>query len=84
VQGWTYDGAAGDQTLMADPRDGGPPSVVTYGLGEALELLAALEDSRDALFDSDHLAVGVELEHQIAMLNRRLGFDDPQGDAGAR
>jgi hypothetical protein len=68
---------------MADPRNGEPPSSVTYGLGEALELLAALEDGRDALIDSDHLAVIVELEHQIATLNRRLGFDDSQGETGA-
>ena len=69
---------------MADPRNREPPEVVTYGVGEALELLAALEDARDALSDSDHLAVIAQLEHQIATLNRRLGFDDPQGDAGAR
>jgi hypothetical protein len=69
---------------MADPSNGEPPSVGTYSLGEALELLAALEDGRDALADRDHLAVIVQLEHQIATLNRRLGFDDPQGDPGAR
>ena len=69
---------------MADQSNQEPPEVVRYGLGEALELLAALEDARDELSDSDHLAVIVQLEYQIAVLNRRLGFDDPQGDAGAR
>jgi excisionase family DNA binding protein len=48
---------------------------VSYDLEESLELLAALEDARDVLADSDHLAVLAELEHQVAALNRKLGFD---------
>lgn len=53
-----------------------PPDQVAYGLEESLELLAAL-DGRDALLESDHLAVLAQLEHQIAVLNHKLGFDEP-------
>ncbi len=35
-----------------------------YDLGESLELLAALEDARDALADTDHLAVVALLEQR--------------------
>jgi hypothetical protein len=53
-----------------------PPDAVSYGLEEALELLAALEDARDVLAHGDHLAVLAQLEHQIAVLSRKLGFDE--------
>lgn len=43
-----------------------PPEGVSYDLDAALELRAALEDARDALADSDHLAVLAQVEHQIA------------------
>ncbi len=56
-----------------------PPSRVSYDLEEALELLAALEDARDALGDSDHLAALAQVEHQVARLSRKLGFDQPRG-----
>jgi hypothetical protein len=46
----------------------GPPEEISYNLEESLELLAALEDSRDALGSGDHLAVVAELEHEIAPL----------------
>jgi hypothetical protein len=36
---------------------------VAYDLEESLELVAALEDARDVLADSDHLAVMAQLEH---------------------
>lgn len=36
-----------------------PPRDVWYSLEDALDLLAALEDARDALIDSGHLAVVV-------------------------
>ena len=53
-----------------------PPASVTYGLEEALELLAALEEARDTLRDTEHLAGVLTLEAQIQLLSRRLGFDD--------
>ena len=56
-----------------------PPDKVSYNLEESLELVAALEDARDALADSDHLAVVAQLEHQVALLSRKLGFDQPPG-----
>ena len=59
-----------------------PPPAVEYDLEAALGLLAVLEDARDALADSDHLAVLAQLEHEIASLSRRLGFD--QGDTDGR
>ena len=61
-----------------------PPGWVSYNLEEALELLAALEDARDTLADSDHLAVVAQLEHQVAVLSRRLGFDQPLGGGDDR
>lgn len=54
----------------------GPPEQVMFGLDEALELLATLEDARDALLTSDHLAVLAGVEQQVAQLHRRLGFDE--------
>jgi hypothetical protein len=62
------------------PPDEQPPNTVVRSLDEALELLAALEDAREVTAETDHLAVLAEVEHQIVVLNRRLGFDDPQGD----
>jgi hypothetical protein len=47
-------------------------------LEEALELLAALEEARDALIETDHLTEVVRLETQIQLLSRRLGFDDTE------
>jgi len=47
-----------------------PPEAVTYTLGEALTLLAALEDARDALIESDRLAVVVMIENEIRLLGR--------------
>jgi transcription initiation factor IIE alpha subunit len=61
-----------------------PPGAVSYGLEEALELLAALEDARDALTESDHLAVLAQLEHQVARLSLKLGFgQSPGGEDGS-
>ena len=62
----------------------GPPDEVRYDLEESLELLAALEDTRDALADSDHLAVVAQLEHEIAGLSRKPGFDRPCGGGDGR
>jgi hypothetical protein len=57
-----------------------PPAQIRYYLDEALTLLGALEDARDALIDSGHLAVVVSVETEIRTLSRKLGFDDPAGD----
>ena len=51
----------------------GPPEEISYDLEESLDLLAALEDARDAL------AVVAQLEHEDARLSRKLGFDRPSG-----
>ena len=56
-----------------------PPSEVRYSLDEALSLLAAFEDARDALIQSGHLAVVVNVEAEIRLLSRRLGFRNPEG-----
>jgi hypothetical protein len=56
-----------------------PPDEVTYDLEEALELLTALEDTREVLAASDHLAVLAEIEHEVSRLLRRLGFGSPFG-----
>ena len=60
-----------------------PPDEVRYDLEESLELLAALEDARDALADSDHLTVIAQVEHEIGRLSRKLGFDRPSGGGDA-
>jgi hypothetical protein len=56
-----------------------PPEHVGYELGDALTLLGTLEDARDALIESGHLAVVVPIETEIRSLSRKLGFDDPAG-----
>jgi hypothetical protein len=58
-----------------------PPTSVRYELDEALDLLAALEDARDTLRDTEHFAGVLTLEAQIQRLSRRLGFDDGGTDA---
>lgn len=54
-----------------------------FDLEEALDLLAALEDARDALVDSSHLGVVLRVEDQIRQVSRKLDFDDPEGPADA-
>jgi hypothetical protein len=56
-----------------------PPQSVSYDLEAALELLAALEDARDALAESDHLAALAQIEHQVVQLSRKLGVGQPSG-----
>lgn len=56
-----------------------PPRHVWLSLDEVLDLLAVLEDARDALTDSGHLTVVVALEAQVRQLSRRLDFDEPGG-----
>jgi hypothetical protein len=63
------------------PNEREPPREIWYSLDEALDLLAALEDARDALIESGHLSVVVPVETQIRELSRRLDFDSPQGDS---
>jgi hypothetical protein len=53
-----------------------PPDRVEFELEEALDLLAALEDSRDVLVDTDHLSVLSQVEDQIQHLTRKLGIDE--------
>jgi len=60
-----------------------PSEEIGYTLDEALILLGALEDARDAL-DSGHLAVVVGIETEIRVVSRKLGFDDPAGGADGR
>jgi hypothetical protein len=57
-----------------------PPELVHFDLEEALELLGALEDSRDILIDTDHLSVLSQVEHQIQGLSRKLGLDEGGSD----
>jgi hypothetical protein len=57
---------------------------IGYDLNEALTLLGTLEDARDALIDSGHLAVVVAIETEIRTLSRKLGFDDPAGGSDGR
>ncbi len=63
---------------------GDPPASVVYGLDEALTLLAALEDARDALIESGQLAVVVSVESEVRLLSRKLGFQDPEGGPDGR
>lgn len=67
---------------MEGPSEQEPPASVHYELDEALDLLAALEEARDALIGTDHLAEVAQVEHQIQLLSRRLGFDEPGGGNG--
>lgn len=43
-------------------------------------MLAALEDSRDVLIDTDHLTVLSQVEHQIQILSDKLGLDQGGSD----
>jgi hypothetical protein len=67
---------------VEDPSAQEPPARVQYGLEEALDLLAALEEARDALITTDHLAEAAQVEHQVQLLSRRLGFNDSGGQDG--
>jgi hypothetical protein len=58
-----------------------PPDELRLDLDEALQLLAALDDARDALTDSRHLTVVADVEDQVRLASRRLGFDEPEGGA---
>jgi len=64
---------------MADPPVPEPPEGIHLSLDEALDVLAALEDARDALLSSSYLTVVLVVEAEIRMLSRTLGFDAPEG-----
>lgn len=68
---------------MDFPNEREPPREIWFSLDEALDLLATLEDARDALIESGHLSVVMTVETQIRVLSRRLDFDNPQGDPDA-
>jgi len=57
-----------------------PPEQIDLGLDEALDLLAALEDARDVLIGTDHLSVLTQVEHQIQVVSRKLGFEQGGSD----
>lgn len=59
---------------MTEP--GEPPEWVEYSLEEALDLLAVLEGAAQVLTDTDQLADLAEVQHQMILLSRKLGFDD--------
>ena len=61
---------------MAAVSTSEPPDEISYSLDEALSLLAALEDARDVLVISGHLAAVVSVENEIRLLSRRLGFEE--------
>jgi hypothetical protein len=60
-----------------------PPDEIRYSLDDALTLLAALEDARDALIESRQLSVVLAIETEIRLVSRKLGFRDPEGDSDA-
>lgn len=69
---------------MTESTEPEPPNDISYDRDGALLLLGILEDARDALIDSGQLVLVVAAEDQIRLLNRKLGFDDPEGDADVR
>jgi hypothetical protein len=66
---------------MTSPQ---PSDRITYGLEEALDLLAALEDALEVVADTDYLGVVAEVENEVARLHRMLGFDHPSGGEDGR
>ena len=65
---------------MEQGPDFDPPEQINLGLDEAIELLAALEDARDVLIETDHLSVLVQVEHQIQLVSRKLGVEQGGSD----
>ncbi len=65
---------------MAAGPESDPPEQIDLGLNEALDLLAALEDARDVVIDTDHLSVLAQVEHQIQVVSRKLGFEQGGSD----
>jgi hypothetical protein len=69
-----------DARVMDDEPQ--PPAAISYALDEALDLLADLEDASRTMLEADLLAAVIILDHQIALLTRKLGFDDTEGEPG--
>ncbi len=65
--------------MVPDDREE-PPGSLELGLEEALEPLAALEDARDVLIQTDHLAVLAQIEHELQDSNRKLGLGQGAAD----
>lgn len=53
-----------------------PPDEVCYDLEEAIHLLVALEQARDALSGSDYRSPIAGVEHEVQVLVRKLGLDE--------
>ncbi|GEM_PF-1637987 len=64
---------------MSIRDNGGPPSEIRLSLEEALDLVGVLEDARDALLSTDHLLEVALVEGQLARINRKVGFPNPEG-----
>jgi len=61
-------------TAVNGSRPPEPPDAVRFSLSEALELLAAFEESRDVIIGTDHLSVVAQVVDQMRLLSSRLGF----------
>lgn len=64
---------------MTVPADGQPRVETRLDLEQALELLGALEEARDALMTTGHLTEAAVVVAQIQLLSRKLGFESPEG-----
>ena len=53
-----------------------PPDEVCFDLEEAIQLLVALEQARDALSGTDYWSPIAGVEHQIQVLVRKLGLEE--------
>jgi hypothetical protein len=61
---------------MTFPPNREPPNAIVLNLQEALELVGALEDARDAVLITDHLVEVALVSNQLLRINRRIGFPD--------
>ena len=68
---------------MGAQSNDAPPQSVSYALEEALDLLADLEDARDALLASRHLTAVLAMEEQIVLLSHKLGLGSEGDESGA-
>lgn len=64
---------------MSDRGDVGPSRHIWFDTDEALDLLADLEDAREALAHTTQLAALLRVEEQIRLLSHKLGFDTWEG-----
>jgi len=64
---------------VSQPGHQEPPlEFIWYSLAEALGLLAHLEDAVRTFAETGHLAGSVQLEAEMRLLRRKLGFDDSE------